>query len=149
MADKIDWDAIKAEYIAGGISQKELARKHGVTERMVADHSARDGWVQQRTRCRRKAVEKTIDIVAKQKARSLANIMLAADRMADRLAANVAIIDTARDTSDIAKAYTAYRARPSSTGRRWTRRSSKSNGNGWKWKRAGRRRAAIRILYGS
>ena len=104
MADNVNWDAIKAEYIAGGISQRELAKKHGITARMVGDHASREGWAEQRERCRRKAVTKAIDKVATQKARSLANIMLAADKMADRLAANIDIIDSARDTSDIAKA---------------------------------------------
>lgn len=104
MATDINWEAAKAEYIAGGISQRELAEKYGVTERMVADRSAREGWTKQRERCRRKTVEKAIDKVSTQKARSLANIMLAADKMADRLAANIDILDSARDTSDIAKA---------------------------------------------
>lgn len=104
MADNINWDAIKAEYIAGGISQRELAKKHGITARMVSDHASRECWAKQRERCRAKAVAKAIDKVSTQKARSLANIMLAADKMADRLAANIDILDNARDTSDIAKA---------------------------------------------
>ena len=104
MADKINWDAIKAEYIAGGISQRELAEKYGVTPRMVADHCARDGWVKDKEKCRRKTVAKAVDIVAAQQARSLANIMLAADKLANRIQTNVDILDNARDTSDIAKA---------------------------------------------
>lgn len=104
MADKPNWDAIKAEYIAGGISQRELAEKYGVTPRMVADHCARDGWVKDKEKCRRKTVAKAVDIVAAQQARSLANIMLASDRLADRIATNTQMIDNARDASDLAKA---------------------------------------------
>ena len=104
MADNVNWDAIKAEYIAGGISQRALAKKHGVTAQMIAGRSAREGWTDERERCKRKTIAKTIDRVSTQKARSLANIMLAADKMADRLAANIDILDNARDTSDIAKA---------------------------------------------
>ena len=104
MADKINWDAIKAEYIAGGISYRELAAKHGASKGQITTRSQQEGWIKARERCRDKTVTKTIDIVATQKARSLANVMLAADKLASRIQTNVDILDNARDTSDIAKA---------------------------------------------
>ena len=41
---------------------------------------------------------------AARNARSLANVMLAADKLADRIALNVDVLDNSRDTSDLAKA---------------------------------------------
>ena len=104
MAGKPNWDAIKAEYIAGGISYRDLAKKYGVSYSQINARSKREGWIKSRDRCQAKATTKAIDIVAAQKARSLANIMLGADRLADRIAANSQMLDNARDASDLAKA---------------------------------------------
>ena len=35
----MDWEAIRAEYAAGGISQRALARKHGVTVYALKRHA--------------------------------------------------------------------------------------------------------------
>ena len=40
----IDWNAIRAEYIGGGISQRKLAAKHGVSWRTLQDRAKREGW---------------------------------------------------------------------------------------------------------
>lgn len=99
-----DWDAIRAEYIAGGVSYKDLAAKYGVSYTQITQHGRDEKWAADREKVRKKATNQATNIVAKQQARSLANIMLAADKLADRLAANIDILDSARDTSDIAKA---------------------------------------------
>lgn len=99
-----DWDTIRAEYIAGGGSYKDLAAKYGVSYTQITQRGRDEGWTADREKARKKIANKAVDIASKQKARSLANIMLAADKMADRLAANIDIIASARDTSDIAKA---------------------------------------------
>ena len=104
MADKPNWDAIKAEYIAGGISYRDLSAKYGVSTGQITTRSKQEGWIKARKRCQDRTVTKTIDIVSAQKARSLANIMLASDRLADRIATNTQMIDNARDASDLAKA---------------------------------------------
>ena len=99
-----DWETIRAEYIAGDASYKNLAAKYGVSYKQITTRGHDEKWAADRKKVREKAANRAADIVAKQKARSLANIMLAADKMADRLAANIDILDSARDTSDIAKA---------------------------------------------
>lgn len=45
---KIDWDALRAEYIAGGISYRELARKHKASEAYLMRKACREHWKQQR-----------------------------------------------------------------------------------------------------
>ena len=99
-----DWETIRAEYIAGDASYKDLAAKYGVSYKQITTRGHDEKWAADRKKVREKAANRAADIVAKQKARSLANIMLAADKMADRLAANIDILDSARDTSDVAKA---------------------------------------------
>ena len=99
-----DWETIRAEYIATDISYKDLAAKYGVSYKQITTHGQDEKWGEARRKVREKAANKAESIIAAQKARSLANIMLAADKLADRIQTNVDILDNARDTSDIAKA---------------------------------------------
>ena len=50
-----DWQTLHDEYIAGGISQRQLAKKHGVSYGQIRDKSIRDGWVKDREKARIKA----------------------------------------------------------------------------------------------
>lgn len=63
-----------------------------------------DGWRDDRAKHQRKIAEKAVDIAVERQARSVANVMLAADRLADRLAGDVEGMATARDVADVAKA---------------------------------------------
>ena len=40
----IDWTAIRAEYISGGIGQRKLAEKHGVKYTALRFHADSEGW---------------------------------------------------------------------------------------------------------
>ena len=44
----MDWDAIRSEYLAGGISQRALAGKHGVSYGALRQRAARENWSAQR-----------------------------------------------------------------------------------------------------
>jgi transposase len=41
---RIDWAAIRAEYIGGGISQRKLAKKYGVSETTLMKKANKEGW---------------------------------------------------------------------------------------------------------
>lgn len=99
-----DWETIRAEYIATDISYKDLASKYGVSYKQITTRGHDEKWAADRKKVREKAANRAADIVARQKAKSLANVMLAADKLADRIALTVDVLDNARDTSDIAKA---------------------------------------------
>jgi len=64
----VNWRKIKAEYIAGGISQRALAEKHGVSLKTIERRAQREKWTAKRKNADRKAVEKvaekTAEIVA-------------------------------------------------------------------------------------
>ena len=44
----MDWKAIKAEYIAGGVSYRELAEKHGVSQSNLRKVAAKEHWTELR-----------------------------------------------------------------------------------------------------
>lgn len=71
IADKqnnIDWNAIRAEYIAGACSYRKLAEKYGISKNIIAKRSEAEGWMKDRATVRDKAakkiVQKTADIIA-------------------------------------------------------------------------------------
>lgn len=43
---RVDWNAIRAEYIGGGISQRQLAKKYGVTPGALMQKANREHWQQ-------------------------------------------------------------------------------------------------------
>lgn len=63
-----DWNTIKAEYIAGGISQRKLAEKYGVPVGTLLKRASVEDWNKQRERAYNKAVtkveQKTADTTA-------------------------------------------------------------------------------------
>lgn len=43
-----DWEAIRAEYIAGSIGQRALARRHGVSCSALNRRAVKEGWARER-----------------------------------------------------------------------------------------------------
>lgn len=65
---RIDWPAIRAEYLAGGISQRKLAAKHGLSYNSLRRRAESENWVtgreEQERRTAARAAQKTADAVA-------------------------------------------------------------------------------------
>lgn len=59
-----DWNVIKAEYIAGGISQRKLAKKYDIPFPTLRDRAKNEEWAKQRDKVRDRAVTKTIEKTA-------------------------------------------------------------------------------------
>ena len=64
----MNWRKIKAEYIAGGISQRALAEKYGVNRNLLMRIAQREKWKDKRDKADAKALErveqKTAELVA-------------------------------------------------------------------------------------
>ena len=65
---RIDWNAIRAEYIAGGISQRKLAKKYGIAEGTMLDRANKEGWKALRNQATIKSItateQRTAEVVA-------------------------------------------------------------------------------------
>lgn len=73
----IDWEAIRAEYIGGKISQRKLADKHGVSADVLMQKANREGWKKDRD----KAISKGIAKVQQKSADALADNSVIFERM--------------------------------------------------------------------
>ena len=65
---KADWNAIRAEYIGGNISQRKLAEKHGVSPDVLMQKAHKEHWKQDRdkafSRGLAKSQQKAADAIA-------------------------------------------------------------------------------------
>lgn len=71
----IDWDAIRAEYIAGGVSQRDLAAEHGVSAGAVRDRCKSEGWVAQRREAAAKTAQKMTESITNAKIKKIEKIV--------------------------------------------------------------------------
>lgn len=74
----VDWERIRAEYIAGGISFRDLAEKHGVSKDAIGRKAKQEKWVNDRDKTATKVRQKTDQkIVAKQADAAADNVEIA------------------------------------------------------------------------
>ena len=60
----VDWKKIKAEYVAGGVSYRELCQKHGVSESNMRKRAAKEQWTELRNSIATKNEQLLVDKVA-------------------------------------------------------------------------------------
>lgn len=61
---RIDWNAVKADYIGGDISQRDLAAKYGIPVGTLLKRANKEGWAQARERAGNDAVTKAVERTA-------------------------------------------------------------------------------------
>ena len=92
----MNWRKIKAEYIAGGISQRALAEKHGVSVRTIERRAQKEKWTSKRKTADGKAVEK----VAEKTAEEIADNAVTLQRIKGKLLARLErMVDGFPDTN--------------------------------------------------
>lgn len=77
----LDWHEIRAEYIAGGISQRKLAEKYGVSRTMLERRCRLEHWAAEREAAKAKVQEKVIQKTAE----AAADNVVTAERIKGRL----------------------------------------------------------------
>ena len=81
----VDWNAMRTEYIQGGVSYRELAAKYGVPLPTLAERAKAEKWVELRRQAHDKSITKTVEAIAKQNARVDDRINTLANRLIDKL----------------------------------------------------------------
>lgn len=90
-----DWNAIKAEYIAGGISQRKLAEKYGVSPSKLMHKASSEKWEASRKKVRSKSEAKVEQKVANTIASNADKLYKAYGKAIDRVSS---AIETASDS---------------------------------------------------
>lgn len=80
---KIDWSAIKTEYVTTDISQRDLIKKYRLNTRYVAKHSREENWVKLRKEYKSKMASKVIAKSCNKRANELAGVLESSYKMRD------------------------------------------------------------------
>ena len=90
----MNWRKIKAEYIAGGISQRAIAEKYGISQATVERRAKKEKW----TTKRREAEGKSIEKVTEKTAEVVADNAVVLERIKSKILAKVEKMVDAYDT---------------------------------------------------
>lgn len=77
----MDWQRLKAEYIAGGISYRKLAEKYDVPFSNLKRIATRDGWYSLREQAETEATTKMVKNCAAKQAERMNRLFSAADEL--------------------------------------------------------------------
>ena len=81
----MDWNELKAEYIAGGTSYRKLAEKYGVPFSTLKEHARKEQWTELREKARHKADMKFANIIGEKQANRSVKIDDVADKLLDKI----------------------------------------------------------------
>lgn len=93
MVKKYDWKAIRLEYIAGEISYRKLAEKHGVSFSTLKEVARREKWTDLRKSAQHKADTKFAEEIGKKQAIRSAKILDVADKLLDKISETIDTMD--------------------------------------------------------
>ena len=86
----VDWNKLKAEYIAGGTTYRKLAQKHGVSENTLRRRAAKEKWTQERHKADMITTQKVVDKTAESNSNSAVLITKTSESLLHTLALCIA-----------------------------------------------------------
>lgn len=105
MNNSVDWNVIKAEYIAGRTSYRKLAEKYGVSFSTLSQIAMREKWTDLRQQTSDKTETNLVKSIGKRNAKHSAKIDALADRLLDKIGEVMdSIILEGKDIKSIASA---------------------------------------------
>ena len=86
------WAKIRAEWLKGGITQKELAEKYKVSVKTIQNRAYKERWKNSKGKIREKVEEETRERVARARVNHLEKLIEANDQLVDALVQLTALI---------------------------------------------------------
>ena len=80
----MDWNRIKAEYIAGGTSYRKLAKKYGVPFSHLKNIAIKEQWTQLREQAKNRTTTKLVENISKQNAKIDEKYFKLVDQLLDK-----------------------------------------------------------------
>jgi transposase-like protein len=81
----VDWNKIKAEYIAGGTSYRKLCEKYGVSRTTLQRKAKDEKWLDLRSQAEAKTETKIVDVVSNKEAEKAERIVDVANKLLDKI----------------------------------------------------------------
>ena len=80
----MDWKKLKAEYVAGGISYRELAKKYDVKFSNLKNVAVKEKWAALREQAKNKSTTKLVENISKQNAKIDDKYFRVVDKVLDK-----------------------------------------------------------------
>ena len=97
----VNYKKIKAEYIAGGTSYRELAKKHGVSFSTLRKVAAKEQWTELRNKTGAKRDTKIVESISDQEAKRATDIIDVADKLLGKISEMLDMDVNAYNTQNI------------------------------------------------
>lgn len=81
----MDWNKLKAEYIAGGISYRKLAEKHSVSFNTLKTIAIRENWTDLRQQADNKSTTSIVESIVEGNVKHTTSIHNVADKLLDKI----------------------------------------------------------------
>lgn len=81
----MDWNKLKAEYIAGGTSYRKLAEKYGIDRNVVQKTATREKWCELKSQAKAKSESKMVEAIAKDISKNSVKINDVADKLLNKI----------------------------------------------------------------
>ena len=81
----MDWNKLKAEYIAGGTSYRKLAEKYGIDRNAVQRVAKREKWCDLKSQAKAKSETKIVNAIANDISKKSVKIDDVADKLLDKI----------------------------------------------------------------
>ena len=81
----MDWNKLKAEYIAGGTSYRKLAEKYGIDRNAVQRVAKREKWCDLKSQAKAKSDTKIVNAIANDISKKSVKIDDVADKLLDKI----------------------------------------------------------------
>jgi Glu-tRNA(Gln) amidotransferase subunit E-like FAD-binding protein len=81
----LDWNKLKAEYIAGGTSYRKLADKYGIDRNAVQRVAKREKWCELKSQAKAKSDAKMVNAIANDISKKSVKIDDVADKLLDKI----------------------------------------------------------------
>ena len=88
----MDWEKVKAEYIAGGTSYRKLAEKYGVSFSTLKDIAIREKWTDLKEQARNKANTNLVNSIGRNSAKRSVKINDVADKLLEKISDTLAMM---------------------------------------------------------
>lgn len=82
----VEWQKIKAEYLAGDTSYRKLAKKYGLTLAVLRNVAEREEWVKLKAQAQHKTNTKIVNAVSDKEAKKAIDIIDVADKLLGKMA---------------------------------------------------------------
>ncbi len=79
------WSKIRAEWLKGGITQAQLAKKYGLSVKTIQNRAYKEGWKNEKGKIREKVEEQTRDRVVRARVNHLEKLIEANEMLMDAL----------------------------------------------------------------